>query len=119
MAPVLLRLAQEPSVRSTLCITAEYREMLDQVLGHFNLKADIDLDVMRQGQGLAYITTAVLDGLENTLRAIKPDWVLVQGDTTTTFAAALAAFYQRISVAHVEAGLRTGDIYSPWPEEMN
>lgn len=119
MAPVLLRLKQEAGVTAKLCVTAQHREMLDQVLAHFDLKADFDLDLMRKAQGLAYITTAVLEGIEKILREFTPDWVLVQGDTSTTFAAALAAFYQRIKVAHVEAGLRTGNIYSPWPEEMN
>jgi UDP-N-acetylglucosamine 2-epimerase len=93
--------------------------MLDQVLAHFDIKADADLDLMRRAQGLSYITGAVLEGMEPVLKALRPDWVLVQGDTTTTFAAALAAFYQKIKVAHVEAGLRTGNIYSPWPEEIN
>jgi UDP-N-acetylglucosamine 2-epimerase len=119
MAPVVLAVAAEPSAVGHLCVTAQHREMLDQVLAHFDLKADSDLDLMRRAQGLNYITGAVLEGMENVLREWKPDWVVVQGDTTTTFAAALAAFYQKIKVAHVEAGLRTGNIYSPWPEEMN
>jgi UDP-N-acetylglucosamine 2-epimerase len=93
--------------------------MLDQVLDHFALKPDFDLDLMQRAQGLNYVTGAVLEGIEPVLQRFKPDWVLVQGDTTTTFATALAAFYQKIKVAHVEAGLRTGNIYSPWPEEMN
>lgn len=119
MAPVVLAVDAEPKAEGHLCVTAQHREMLDQVLAHFDLKADSDLDLMRRAQGLNYITGAVLEGMENVLREWKPDWVVVQGDTTTTFAAALAAFYQKIKVAHVEAGLRTGNIYSPWPEEMN
>jgi UDP-N-acetylglucosamine 2-epimerase (non-hydrolysing) len=119
MAPVVMAVAAEKGMHGQLCVTAQHREMLDQVLAHFDLKADADLDLMRRAQGLNYITGAVLEGMEPVLKEFKPDWVLVQGDTTTTFAAALAAFYQKIKVAHVEAGLRTGDIYSPWPEEMN
>ncbi len=119
MAPVVMAVAASKDLRGSLCVTAQHREMLDQVLVHFDLKADADLDLMRRAQGLNYITGAVLEGMEPVLKEFKPDWVLVQGDTTTTFAAALAAFYQKIKVAHVEAGLRTGNIYSPWPEEMN
>lgn len=119
MAPVILRLAGQPNVDSRVCITAQHREMLDQVLSHFAISADYDLDVMRAAQGLTYVTSAVTQRLEPILGDFKPDWVLVQGDTTTTFSAALAAFYHRVRVAHVEAGLRTGDMYSPWPEEMN
>jgi len=119
MAPVVMSIAARPDLHGALCLTAQHREMLDQVLAHFGLDAAFDLDVMKRAQGLNYITGAVLEGLEPVLREFKPDWVLVQGDTTTTFAAALAAFYQKIKVAHVEAGLRTGNIYSPWPEEMN
>lgn len=119
MAPVVLAVGTEPKAEGHLCVTAQHREMLDQVLAHFDLKADSDLDLMRRAQGLNYITGAVLEGMEAVLKEWKPDWVVVQGDTTTTFAAALAAFYQKIKVAHVEAGLRTGNIYSPWPEEMN
>jgi UDP-N-acetylglucosamine 2-epimerase (non-hydrolysing) len=119
MAPVVQAAAAHPRLESHLCVTAQHRQMLDQVLAHFDLKADTDLDLMKRAQGLSYITGAVLEGMEPVLSAFKPDWVVVQGDTTTTFAAALAAFYQKIKVAHVEAGLRTGNIYSPWPEEMN
>lgn len=119
MAPVVMAVAADANLAGTLCVTAQHREMLDQVLSHFGLKADADLDLMRKAQGLNYITGAVLEGMQAVLREFKPDWVLVQGDTTTTFAAALAAFYEKIKVAHVEAGLRTGNIYSPWPEEMN
>lgn len=119
MAPVVQAIAATPGLEGHLCVTAQHREMLDQVLAHFDLKADSDLDLMRRAQGLSYITGAVLEGMEPVLASFKPDWVLVQGDTTTTMAASLAAFYQKIKVAHVEAGLRTGNIYSPWPEEMN
>jgi UDP-N-acetylglucosamine 2-epimerase (non-hydrolysing) len=119
MAPVVMAVAADAKLAGKLCVTAQHREMLDQVLAHFDLKADADLDLMRKGQGLNYITSAVLEGMRGVLKEFKPDWVLVQGDTTTTFAAALAAFYEKIKVAHVEAGLRTGNIYSPWPEEMN
>lgn len=119
MAPVVKAIAAHEGMDGRLCVTAQHREMLDQVLTHFDIKADADLDLMRRAQGLSYITGAVLEGMEPVLKELKPDWVLVQGDTTTTFAAALAAFYQKIKVAHVEAGLRTGNIYSPWPEEMN
>ena len=119
MAPVAMAIADEAALEGRLCATAQHREMLDQVLAHFDLKADADLDLMRRAQGLNYITGAVLEGMESVLQEFKPDWVVVQGDTTTTFATSLAAFYQKIKVAHVEAGLRTGNIYSPWPEEMN
>jgi UDP-N-acetylglucosamine 2-epimerase (non-hydrolysing) len=119
MAPVVQAVAAHPRLEGHLCVTAQHRQMLDQVLAHFDLRADTDLDLMKRAQGLSYITGAVLEGMEPVLSAFKPDWVVVQGDTTTTFAAALAAFYQKIKVAHVEAGLRTGNIYSPWPEEMN
>lgn len=119
MAPVVQAVAAQAGLEGGLCVTAQHREMLDQVLAHFDLKADFDLDLMRRAQGLGYITGAVLEGMETVLKEFKPDWVVVQGDTTTTFAAALAAFYLKIKVAHVEAGLRTGNIYSPYPEEMN
>jgi UDP-N-acetylglucosamine 2-epimerase (non-hydrolysing) len=119
MAPVVQAVAAHPNLEGRLCVTAQHREMLDQVLQHFDLKADADLDLMRRAQGLNYITGAVLEGIEPVLKEFNPDWVVVQGDTTTTFAAALAAFYLKIKVAHVEAGLRTGNIYSPFPEEMN
>ena len=119
LAPLVRRLAAEPTIESRVCVTAQHRQMLDQVLELFAIDPDYDLDLMREAQGLTYVTSAVLGGLERVYREIRPDWVVVQGDTTTAFAAALAAFYARISVAHVEAGLRTGNMYSPWPEEMN
>ncbi len=119
MAPVLRRLASANGVESRVCVTAQHRQMLDQVLELFSIRPDYDLDLMRDGQDLTYITTSVLEGLTAVYRDARPDWVVVQGDTTTTFAAALAAFYAKIPVAHVEAGLRTGNRHSPWPEEMN
>ena len=102
-----------------VCVTAQHREMLDQVLELFEIVPDYDLDIMKPGQDLYDVTSNVLLGMKSVLADFKPDIVFVHGDTSTTFAAALAAFYQQISVAHVEAGLRTGDIYSPWPEEAN
>lgn len=119
LAPVVRAFASTPGVRHSLCVTGQHRQMLDQVLAVFDLRPDHDLDIMRPGQDLTHVTTAVLEGLGQVLDRLKPDWVIVQGDTTTAFAAALAAFYRQIDVAHVEAGLRTGNIYSPWPEEMN
>lgn len=119
MAPVVRRLAKASGIESRVCVTSQHREMLDQVLELFNIRPDWDLDLMRARQGLTYITTAVLDGLMPILREFRPDRILVQGDTTTTMAASLAAFYERIPVGHIEAGLRTGNMFSPWPEEMN
>ncbi len=119
MAPVVMGLAEEAGIESRVCVTAQHRGMLDQVLEVFDLRPDFDLDIMRPDQDLTSVTTAVLTGVGRTLDAFKPDRVLVHGDTTTSFAAALAAFYRRIPVGHVEAGLRTGDLYSPWPEELN
>ena len=118
MAPVLHALVAA-GVRSSVCVTAQHRGMLDQVLELFDITPDADLDLMRPNQTLEGLTAAVIEGISKTLIDIKPDMVLVHGDTTTTFAAALAAFYQRIPVGHVEAGLRTGDIYAPFPEEVN
>ena len=119
MAPVLQRLAAEKGIRSLVCVTAQHREMLDQVLRLFDIRPDHDLDLMREGQSLTQITAGALTLLEPYLREQKPDLLLVQGDTTTTMAASLAAFYARVPVAHVEAGLRTGDPAYPWPEEIN
>ncbi|MGD9965199.1 MAG: non-hydrolyzing UDP-N-acetylglucosamine 2-epimerase [Hyphomonadaceae bacterium] len=119
MAPVVSRLRETPEVDLTLCVTAQHREMLDQVMALFGMQADFDLAIMRPGQDLSEVTSAVLLGLREPLAKVKPDWVLVHGDTSTTLATSLAAYYQRIPVAHVEAGLRTGNIYSPWPEEIN
>ncbi|GAC21993.1 non-hydrolyzing UDP-N-acetylglucosamine 2-epimerase [Paraglaciecola arctica] len=119
MAPLVLELKSRKELDVEVCVTAQHREMLDQVLDLFELKPDYDLDLMQPGQDLYDITTKALLGLKGVLETSKPDLVLVHGDTTTTFASSLAAFYQRIPVGHVEAGLRTGNIYSPWPEEIN
>ena len=120
MAPVLLDLKKYPEIfDSRVCVTAQHRQMLDQVLNLFEIKPDYDLDIMGPSQSLTDITCKVLYGLEPVLKAFKPDVVLVHGDTTTTFAASLAAYYEKIPVGHVEAGLRTRNIYSPWPEEIN
>ena len=119
MAPVVKALEADDVFQSLVCVTGQHRDMLDQVLELFHIKPDFDLDIMADNQGLTHITTATLQGLESVLEICAPDRVLVHGDTTTTFAASLAAFYQKIPVGHVEAGLRTGDIYAPWPEEMN
>jgi UDP-N-acetylglucosamine 2-epimerase (non-hydrolysing) len=119
MAPVLKLLAREKGFRSLVCVTAQHREMLDQVLGLFSIVPDEDLDLMREGQTLEEITTRALTELSASLRRLKPDLLLVQGDTTTTMAASLAAFYARVPVGHVEAGLRTGDLDYPYPEEAN
>ena len=119
MAPLVLELKRHPEIESLVCITAQHREMLDSVMEQFGLRADYDLDVMSQGQDLTDITMRVLDRMRAVLREAKPDVVLVHGDTTTTFAGALAAFYEKIPVGHVEAGLRTFDRWSPFPEEMN
>src|ERR1700746_1630801 len=119
LAPVFLELAGRPNFDCKICVTGQHREMLTQVLEMFELRPDWNLDLMRPNQDLAYLTGAILSGVGAVLDSFRPDRVIVQGDTTTTFAAALAAFYHRIPVAHIEAGLRTDDIYSPWPEEVN
>lgn len=119
MAPVVNALAKKVGVESRICVSAQHRQMLDQVLDLFSIRPDFDLDLMRPGQDLTDITANVLLGLRKIFRDWRPDRVLVHGDTTTTLACSLAAYYERIPVAHVEAGLRTGDIYAPWPEEMN
>jgi UDP-N-acetylglucosamine 2-epimerase len=119
LAPVFSELSGRPSFDCKICVTGQHREMLTQVLELFELRPDWNLDLMRPNQDLAYLTGAVLSGVGEVLDAFRPDRVIVQGDTTTTFAAALAAFYHHIPVAHVEAGLRTDNIYSPWPEEVN
>ena len=119
MAPLIHALEQAPDLESVVCVTAQHREMLDQVMEIFRLKADYDLNIMQPRQTLATITTKSLVGLDTVLDEAKPDLVLVHGDTSTTFAGALAAFYHKIPVGHVEAGLRTFDKYSPFPEEMN
>ena len=119
MAPLVLELQRRSELESVVCVTAQHREMLDSVLGEFGIKPEYDLNIMKSGQTLADITSRVLQGLGPVYEQEKPGLVLVHGDTTTTFAAALAAFYARIPVGHVEAGLRTYDRWSPWPEEMN
>lgn len=119
MAPVVKALEKEESLDSLVCVTAQHREMLDQVLELFDIKPDFDLNIMKAGQDLFDITSKALLGLREVLRESKPDLVLVHGDTTTCFAAALAAFYENIPVGHVEAGLRTGDLKAPFPEEAN
>ncbi len=119
MAPVVQQLRATPGVEAVVCVTAQHRQMLDQVLHLFQLQPDYDLNVMRPGQSLAQVTSSVLQGLEPVLAEVRPDWVLVQGDTTTTMAASLAAFYHGVRVGHVEAGLRTGNKQHPFPEEIN
>ena len=119
MAPLVQQLNASPRIESLVCITAQHRQMLDQVMSLFGIRAQHDLDIMRPGQDLYGITAAILQRLGKVYEEVKPDMVLVHGDTTTTFASTLAAYYQRIPVGHVEAGLRTGNLYSPWPEEAN
>ena len=119
MAPLVHKLQGDSRFDAKVCVTAQHREMLDQVLDLFQIEPDYDLNIMMPGQALNDVTTSILLGLKPVLEDFKPDVVLVHGDTATTFAASLAAYYQQIKVGHVEAGLRTGNIYSPWPEEAN
>lgn len=119
MAPLVHALQDNPNFDTRVCVTAQHRHMLDQVLELFAIKPDYDLNIMQPGQSLYEITANILQGIKPVLEEFKPDVVLVHGDTTTTFATSLAAFYQQIAVGHVEAGLRTGNLYSPWPEEAN
>lgn len=119
MAPLHIALSADERFEAKLCVTGQHREMLDQVLSLFAIDPDYDLNIMKPGQDLTDITTAILQGMKKILFDYKPDVILVHGDTATTFATTLAAYYQQIPVAHVEAGLRTGNIYSPWPEEAN
>jgi len=119
MAPVVHRLSTEPGLQPIVCVTGQHRSMLDQVLDLFEIRPDYDLNIMKPGQTLAQITTAVLEGVERVIGECAPSHVLVHGDTTTAMAAALAAFYRQVPIGHVEAGLRTGDLKRPWPEEMN
>ena len=119
MAPIALTLAKDNRFDAKVCVTGQHREMLDQVLSLFKITPDFDLNIMKPGQDLTDITTRILKELKPILIEFKPDVILVHGDTATTFAASLAAYYQQIPVAHIEAGLRTGNIYSPWPEEGN
>lgn len=119
MAPLVKELEKREEIESIVCVTAQHREMLDQVLDKFNIKPNYDLNIMKQGQTLSEITSRALLGLESVIKESNPDIILVHGDTTTTFAGSLAAFYNQVDIGHVEAGLRTDDKYSPFPEEMN
>ena len=119
MAPIIKEIEKRPNIESVICITAQHREMLDQVLNLFEIEVDYDLNIFKPGQSLTEITTRAIKGLEEVIIKEKPDVLLVQGDTTTVFAGALAAFYQKVKIGHVEAGLRSGNLYSPYPEEAN
>jgi UDP-N-acetylglucosamine 2-epimerase (non-hydrolysing) len=119
MAPLIRRLASDARFESRVCVTGQHREMLDSVLTCFDIRPDYDIDLMRPNQQLTDVAAATLNGLAPVLAEFRPDYMLVQGDTTTTLAAALAAFYNNIALGHVEAGLRTGDLRAPWPEEAN
>src|SRR5512146_681362 len=119
MAPVVRALASAPSITPVVCLTGQHRDMLAGILDFFGIAADHDLAIMKAGQDLVHVTTAVLQGIARVLAAERPDWVLVHGDTTSALAAGLAAFYAGCRIGHVEAGLRTGDLRQPWPEEMN
>lgn len=119
MAPIIKEIEKRNNIESYTCVTGQHREMLDQVLEIFDIKPDYDLNIFKNGQSLTDVTTKTLQGLEKILDELKPDILLVQGDTTTVFAAALAAFYKKIKIGHVEAGLRSGNLYSPYPEEAN
>lgn len=119
MAPIVQQLRQTPGVESLVCVTAQHREMLDQVLKLFDITPDVDLDLMQPDQSLAQITAAIFNRLDPVIKDLKPDWILTQGDTTTVMATALLAYYNRVRFGHVEAGLRTGDKFQPFPEEIN
>ena len=119
MAPVIRELAKREGIESRVCVTAQHREMLDQVLSLFEIKPDVDLNLMRPNQSLAQITASVFTYLDPVLAEMQPDWILVQGDTTTVMSAALNAYYRQIKVGHVEAGLRTHNKWEPFPEEVN
>lgn len=119
MAPLALALEADERFDAKVCVTGQHREMLDQVLSLFSIRPEFDLDIMRPGQDLTDVTTAILNGMKGVFSEFRPDVVLVHGDTATTLAVSLAAYYQKITIAHVEAGLRTGNLYSPWPEEGN
>jgi len=118
MAPVVQQLARMPGVESLVCVTAQHRQMLDQVLDLFGIVPDVDLNLMRPDQSLAEITAAIFTHLDPVLKELRPAWILAQGDTTTVMATALLAYYNRIRFGHVEAGLRTGDKWQPFPEEI-
>ena len=119
MAPIVKELKSRKEIKCIVCVTAQHRQMLDQVLNVFDIQPDYDLDIMKQGQTLSDITSRVLVGLENVIKEERPDIILVHGDTTTTLAGAMAAFYNQVKIGHVEAGLRTWNIQSPFPEEAN
>ena len=119
MCPVVLAARSNPQIEPLLCVTAQHRQMLDQVLDAFNIQPDYDLNLMQPNQSLAESTAAILNNLDPLLKSLKPDWVLIQGDTTTVMATALLCYYNRIKIGHVEAGLRTGDKWQPFPEEVN
>ncbi|MBP5090029.1 UDP-N-acetylglucosamine 2-epimerase (non-hydrolyzing), partial [Pseudomonas chlororaphis] len=119
MAPLALALHADERFDAKICVTGQHREMLDQVLELFELEPDFDLNIMKPGQDLTDVTTCILQGMKGVFSSYKPDIILVHGDTATTFATTLAAYYHQIPVAHIEAGLRTGNLYSPWPEEAN
>lgn len=119
MAPLVTALRDDPRFELRLCVTAQHREMLDQVLGLFGLSPDFDLDIMRQNQDLTDVTSSILQGMRDVFAQFRPDVTLVHGDTATTFAACLSSYYHNVPVAHVEAGLRSGNLYAPWPEEAN
>ncbi len=119
LAPVVHAFQAEPGIEHATCVTGQHRQMLDQVLDVFKITPEYDLSLMTPDQTLSQVTSRALGGIETVIKSFAPDWVIVQGDTTTAFAGALAAFYQKVRVAHVEAGLRTGNRHSPWPEEMN
>lgn len=119
MAPIVLELQSRDEIEHRLCVTAQHREMMDQILETFDIKPDYDLNIFEPGQSLSQVTTRALNGLEKVIQDFQPDILLVQGDTTTVFAGALAAFYAGVKIGHVEAGLRSGDLYSPYPEEAN
>lgn len=119
MAPIIKTMEEHDKIENIVCVTAQHRQMLDQVLNLFSIVPDYDLNIFKPGQTLTEITTRALSGLEGVIKETKPDLLLVQGDTTTVFAGALAAFYQKVKIGHVEAGLRSGNLYSPYPEEAN
>ena len=119
MAPLIKKLEVHPNIDNSICVTAQHREMLDQVMDIFSITPDFDLNIMKAGQTLNELTSRILINMPDVFEKAKPDWVLVHGDTATTAAVSLAAYYQKINVGHVEAGLRTRNIYSPWPEEVN
>ena len=119
MAPLIISLSKNKLFNSKLCITGQHKEMLDQVLNLFQIQPDYDLNIMKKDQSLNNITSLIIEGMQPILEDFQPDLLLVHGDTASTFAASLSAFYKKIEIGHIEAGLRTNDLYSPWPEEAN